>query len=99
MPHRTQSSGLGRPTRGECSVLFRRMEAAVRVWLLVSVMLLGCAGVQRVPLRSEVLPIADGRFMGPLEIPVPRRADHQGHDFEIEVVRALLVIIAVFSSS
>lgn len=58
----------------------------MRLWFSASVLLLGCAGVQRVPLRAEVLPIAEGRFIGPLEIPVPRRADHQGHDFEIEVV-------------
>jgi hypothetical protein len=56
-------------------------------WLFcsVSMVLAGCAGVQRVPLRSETVRLQDGRFIGPLEIPVPRRADHQGHDFEIEV--------------
>lgn len=48
-------------------------------------LVLGCAGVQRVPLKSEDVRLADGRFIGPLEIPVPRRADHQGHDFEITV--------------
>ena len=51
----------------------------------VSLLLLSCAGVQRVPLKSEDVRLADGRFIGPLEIPVPRRADHQGHDFEITV--------------
>ena len=48
-------------------------------------LLVGCAGVQRVPVRHEVVRIRDGRFIGPLEIPVPRRADHQGHDFEFQV--------------
>ena len=50
-----------------------------------ALVLLGCAGVQRVPLKSEEVRLADGRFIGPLEIPVPRRVDHQGHDFEIHV--------------
>ena len=50
-----------------------------------ALVLLGCAGVQRVPLKNEAVNLPDGRFIGPLEIPVPRRADHQGHDFEIRV--------------
>lgn len=45
----------------------------------------GCAGVQHVPLQNEAVRLADGRFVGPLEIPAPRRADHQGHDFETHV--------------
>ncbi|MDP1830289.1 MAG: hypothetical protein Q8L48_43895 [Archangium sp.] len=49
------------------------------------VMSLGCAGVQRVPLQSDSVRLPDGRFNGPFEIRVPRRADHQGHDFEIHV--------------
>lgn len=53
---------------------------AALVWVLA-----GCAGVQRVPLGNDVVRIRDGRFIGPLEIPVPRRADHQGHDFEMQV--------------
>jgi hypothetical protein len=56
---------------------------AAGVVLLLS--LAGCAGVQRVPLQHEVRRIPDGRFIGPLEIPVPRRAEHDGHDFEIHV--------------
>ncbi len=47
--------------------------------------LVGCAGVQRVPLKNEVVVLRDGRFIGPIEIPVPRRADHDGHDFELRI--------------
>lgn len=53
--------------------------------LTLLLLLASCAGIQRVPLRNEVVRLNDGRFIGPLEIPVPRRADHQGHDFEIQV--------------
>ncbi len=53
--------------------------------VLAAFLLTGCAGVQRVPLRNEVVRMRDGRFIGPLEIPVPRRAEHQGHDFEFQV--------------
>lgn len=51
----------------------------------VVLVLVGCAGVQRVPLKNETVPLQEGRFIGPLEIPVPRRAAHEGHDFELHV--------------
>lgn len=53
-------------------------------WLLL--LGAGCARVQRVALQHDVVRLPDGRFSGPFEIPVPRRADHDGHDFEIRVV-------------
>jgi hypothetical protein len=59
-----------------------RMLTRLSVLLLLGV---GCAGVQRVPLKREVVLLPNGRFIGPLEIQVPRRADHGGHDFEIFV--------------
>jgi hypothetical protein len=55
------------------------------MWRAAALLMTACAGFQRVPLKSDVVRIADGRFMGPLEIPVPRRAEHDGHDFELSV--------------
>ena len=44
-----------------------------------------CAPVQRVTLINTSLKLNDGRFAGPVEVKVPRHADHQGHDFEVNV--------------
>lgn len=50
-------------------------------WCLVALAVSGC--VKRVPLFHTVLRLPEGRFMGPIEVPVPRHADHQGHDFDV----------------
>ncbi|MBL8949734.1 MAG: YXWGXW repeat-containing protein [Myxococcaceae bacterium] len=56
-----------------------------RLTLAPLLLLAGCAGFQRVPLKSEAVRLPDGRFAGPLEFQVPRRADHENHDFELRV--------------
>jgi hypothetical protein len=54
-----------------------------RSWILL--LLAGCAPVQRVSLLRTTIPLQDGRFVGPVELKVPRHADHEGHDFEVKV--------------
>lgn len=56
----------------------------LRAWPL-SLLLLSCTPVQRVQLMKQTVRLEDGRFVGPVEIKVPRHADHQGHDFEVRV--------------
>jgi hypothetical protein len=50
-----------------------------------TLVLSACATFQRVPLKSVTVRLDDGRFAGPFEVKVPRRAEHANHDFEIRV--------------
>ncbi|MFT3711315.1 MAG: hypothetical protein QM817_27095 [Archangium sp.] len=52
---------------------------------LFAFLLVACAPIQRVQLMKQSVRLDDGRFVGPVEIKVPRHADHQGHDFEVRV--------------
>ncbi|MBK9259134.1 MAG: YXWGXW repeat-containing protein [Polyangiaceae bacterium] len=45
---------------------------------------LGCGHVERKIIFDKTIDIPAGRFSGPIEIEVPRRADHKNRDFEIE---------------
>lgn len=58
----------------------------VRLLRLALFALTACAPVQRVRLISTSLKLNDGRFAGPIEVKVPRHADHEGHDFEVNVL-------------
>lgn len=53
--------------------------------LLVLLAAAGCASMQRVSLVSRRVALPDGRFVGPVEVKVPRHRDHGGHDFEVRV--------------
>lgn len=44
-----------------------------------------CAPVQRVPLLSQRIALPEGRFVGPIEVKVPKHSEHGGHDFEVRV--------------
>jgi hypothetical protein len=49
-------------------------------------MVLWSCSAPRVLIRTDSVSLRDGRFIGPLDIEAPRRADHQHHDFEIRAV-------------
>jgi hypothetical protein len=53
--------------------------------VIVMVASTSCSRVQRVPLMTKTVTLPDGRFTGPLEIPTPRHADHDGQHFEVLV--------------
>jgi hypothetical protein len=55
------------------------------VWIALCVVGTGCSAVARVALVRQTVKLDDGRFSGPVEVKVPRRADHGGHDFEVRV--------------
>lgn len=67
--------------RGSQRVMSMRTRAA----LALGLGLVGCAPVQRVTLIKTTVPLNDGRFVGPVEVKVPRHADHARHDFEVLV--------------
>lgn len=45
----------------------------------------GCSAPQRVTVFEDSLSLPDKRFVGPVHIEVPRRSDHNEHDFEVRV--------------
>lgn len=47
-------------------------------------LLCGCGSVQRNLIFQKTIPVPEGRFTGPITLEVPRRAAHEGRDFEIE---------------
>lgn len=55
----------------------------LRLWWLV--LFAACTPLKRVPLVQTSVKLDDGRFVGPVEVKVPRHADHAGHDFEVNV--------------
>jgi hypothetical protein len=54
-------------------------------WWAVLVVGSACAPVQRVTLVKTTVPLPNGRFVGPVQVNVPRHADREGHDFEVRV--------------
>ena len=65
-----------------CALRFGLMRFALVIIVLAAG---SCARVQRVSLLTKTVTLPDGRFSGPLEIPTPRHADHEGHHFEVLV--------------
>ncbi len=62
------------------------LVARLRHLVLLPLLVVGCARFQRVPIKADAVRLQGGRFVGPLEFPVPRRADHDNQDFEIRVL-------------